>query len=427
MNKEKLAIIGSGISGLSLSFFLSDKYDVSLYEKNDYFGGHTRTKKVDNINIDTGFIVYNDKNYPLFKNFLKSLNVDSENSNMSFSFSLYNPRLEYSGKNIFSLFSQIENIFSYSFWKFIFEIRKFYQFCKNVDSNDKENITIKEFLKKNKFSDNLINFHIYPLISSIWSSDKKKIENFPLRSFLSFFNNHDLFNLKNRPQWKCVKGGSKNYIDRILDKKLFYNEKNSKIIKISRNENNILIKFENSTRKFNKIIFANHANEILQLLEKPTKDEIRILQKFKYSSNTAYLHSDESLMPKNKKIWSSWNFIEKTLQDNSFSITYWMNKLQNINTKKNYFVTLNPIKIPHNFYDKTIFEHINFDLETISAQKEIFDLQGLNNTWFCGSYLGYGFHEDGIQSAAYIASKLGVNLPWKKTVNFYNRIYSQNK
>ena len=427
MEKEKIAIIGSGISGLSLSFFLSKKYDIHLFEKNNNLGGHTRTKKIqvnNNIyDIDTGFIVFNNQNYPELVNFFKYLNIETHKSKMSFSISIKNPEFEY-GSQIYSLFAQKKNFFSINFWSLLKDILKLYNHCKNISNlNELQNYTLEEFLIKYNYSKIIRDFHIYPMISSIWSCDKDNVKNFPLISFINFFNNHKLFNLINRQEWKHVKGGSHKYIESIVKKKLFSYKINKYVKKIIREKDKITIAFNNNEKfTVNKVILATHADQALKILDKPSDNEINILSKFKYSKNYACLHSENNLMPKRKSIWSSWNFLGSKNNINSFSLTYWMNLLQNLNSKTNFFVSINPFETPKHYYDKTIFEHPIFNLETLSAQKKINEIQGYKNTWFCGSYCGYGFHEDGIQSSAYIANLLNVNLPWKKSANHFTRL-----
>jgi len=428
MDKQKIAVIGSGISGLSTSFFLSKKFDVHLFEKNKILGGHTRTINFkdnlqDYFSIDTGFIVFNNDNYPDLVSFFKHLKVEVADSDMSFSVSCKSPNLEYGGRNFNSVFSQRKNFFSIRFILLLFEIKKFYKVGKKLNKNIiDQNITIEEFIKKNNFSDEICNFHIYPLISSIWSTNINDVKKFPLISFLNFFNNHGLFNLRKRPRWKFVIGGSNNYIKALIKKNLFIFNTNFKIKKIIRtNEKIYLIDKDDNEQIFDKIIFATHANQIIELLDKPSLEEVEIFSKFLYTKNKTYLHTDENFMPKNKIAWSSWNFLQD-IKKNQFSLTYWMNRLQKINKIQNYFVSINPYKEPNNVINSTIFEHPIFNQKTINAQKKLGKIQGMQNTFYCGSYCGYGFHEDGIQSAAFIAKKLGINLPWKRDENFKNRL-----
>ena len=426
MFKKKIAVIGSGISGISAAYFLSSKYEVDLFEKNNYLGGHTRTVKIksdNNISIDTGFIVFNDKNYPDLIKFFDHLNVISLNSEMSFAVSDIFYNIEYGGKNFRTLFAQYKNIFNISYLKMIYEIFNFYKLCKkvNLDNLDRH-ITIEDFLNNNNFSSYLRKLHIYPLISSIWSTNQKDVSNFPLILFLNFFKNHDLFNFKNRPQWKFIEGGSNTYIKKILDLNRFNYVLNTKINKVLRLNNQIKIINNGKELKYDYIVIATHADQALAILDNATENEKKILSGFEYTKNKAYLHSDISIMPKNKITWSSWNFINHKNEEQSFTLTYWMNNLQKLKTQKNYFVTLNPKKVPKTIHNLTIFKHPKFNLQTIKSQKKIIDLQGGNNTFFCGAYHGYGFHEDGIQSAVYISKMLDVDIPWKRDNSFYNRL-----
>ena len=425
--KKKIAVIGSGIAGISASYLLSSKYNVHLFEKNNYLGGHTRTVQVsadNNLSIDTGFIVFNDKNYPDLIKFFDHLDVQTANSEMSFAVSDVDYNIEYGGKNLKSLFAQYKNIFNISYLKMIYEIYCFYKLCKNTKLDKiTNNYTIEDFLKKNNFSSYLKELHIYPLISSIWSANQRDISNFPLKLFLNFFNNHDLFNFKDRPQWKFVQGGSNSYIKKIIGLDKFSFSLNTKIEKIIRSENNIKIINNDEEVVFDYIIIATHADQALQIIDNPTNDEKDILSKFEYTKNRAFLHSDRSMMPKNNKTWSSWNFIKSEKANSNFTLTYWMNNLQKLETSKEYFVTINPEKIPENIHNKTFFTHPKFNLQTMKSQKKLKDLQGINNTFFCGAYHGYGFHEDGIQSAVYISKMLGVDIPWKRDNKFYNRLF----
>ena len=426
MFKKKIAVIGSGISGISAAYFLSSKYEVDLFEKNNYLGGHTRTVKItadNNISIDTGFIVFNDKNYPDLIKFFDHLNVNSLNSEMSFAVSDIFYNIEYGGKNFRTLFAQYKNIFNISYLKMIYEIFNFYKLCKkvNLDNLDRH-ITIEDFLNNNNFSSYLRKLHIYPLISSIWSTNQKDVSNFPLILFLNFFKNHDLFNFKNRPQWKFIEGGSNTYIKKILDLNRFNYVLNTKINKVLRLNNQIKIINNGKELKYDYIVIDTHSDQALAILDNATENEKKILSGFKYTKNKAYLHSDISIMPKNKKIWSSWNFINNNNEEQSFTLTYWMNNLQKLKTQKNYFVTINPKKVPKTIHNLTMFKHPKFNLLTIKSQKKIIELQGVNNTFFCGAYHGYGFHEDGIQSAVYISKMLDVDIPWKRDNSFYNRL-----
>ena len=342
---------------------------------------------------------------------------------MSFAVSDAFSNIEYGGQNLRTIFAQHKNIFNFKYIKMIYEIYRFYELCKkkNLQNIDK-NMTVNDFLNIYNFSSFVRNLHIYPLISSIWSSNQDDVINFPLKLFLNFFNNHDLFNFKNRPQWKFLQGGSNTYVKKIIDMKKFSYSLNSDINNVIRFNNQIKIINNNKENIYDYLVIATHADQALKLLQNPTQEEKIILSIFEYTNNKAYLHSDPSMMPKNKKTWSSWNFIKDQKDKNAFTLTYWMNNLQKLQTKKNYFVTINPLGIPNEIHDKTIFTHPKFNMQTSKFQSKIKELQGVNNTFFCGAYHGFGFHEDGIQSAAYVAKILGVDIPWKRNNNFYSRL-----
>ena len=401
----KIAVIGSGISGLSAAYHLSKKYKVDLFEKEDHFGGHSYTydikedKKI--VPVDLGFIVFNEKTYPNLINFFKELKVDYEKSNMSLAVSIKGTKLEYAGKSLGSLFCNKSNYFNIQFIKLISDIIKFYKSAPNLLTKENENLTLGDYLEKNKVSKDLKNYHIIPMVAAIWSMPFTKAQDMPLDLFVNFFTNHGLFKLKNRPQWFTVSGRSRKYVSKVLPHISGEYFKNYKIKKISRSENNIRIAVGSNDDylDYDQVVLACHANESLALLEEPTTEEKSILSKFQYVTNTAFLHTDEQLMPVNKSAWSSWNSISKKDLTNT-CVTYWLNLLQNLNTDKNYFLTLNPILNIENekIIKRIIFTHPHFNLENTKVQKSLKLLQGVRRTWFCGSYFGYGFHEDGLKS-----------------------------
>ena len=411
----KIAVIGSGISGLSAAYYLSKKHKVDLFEKEDHFGGHAYTYDIKEdqktIPVDLGFIVFNEKTYPNLLNFFKELKVDYEKSNMSLAVSIKGSKLEYSGKNTGSLFCNKSNFFNYQFLKLIFDIIKFYKLAPNMLTKENRNFTLRDYLEKNKVSKDLMDYHIIPMVAAIWSMPFTKAQDMPLDLFVNFFTNHGLFKLKNRPQWFTVSGRSRMYVSKVLPHISGEYYKNYKIKKISRSENNIRIAVGSNDDylDYDQVVLACHANESLALLENPTPEEKFLLSKFQYISNTAFLHTDEQLMPKNKSAWSSWNSISKKDLTNN-CVTYWLNLLQNLKTEKNYFLTLNPIqKIEDkNIIKRIIFTHPYFNIENSRLQKNLKNLQGVNRTWFCGSYFGYGFHEDGLKSSLDMIKKFEI-------------------
>ena len=400
----RIAVIGSGISGLGAAHFLSKKHKVDLFEKNDHFGGHSYTAEVssDELNkkiyIDLGFIVFNKINYPNLVKLFDNLKVDYEKSDMSFSVSVKNSGIEYSGSGLQGLFANKYNILNLDFIKMIKEIFYFYKIADKIEKENFIDQTLGEFLKTKKMSSYFIKFHIIPMVAAIWSMPFAKARDMPLKFFLNFFINHGLFKLKNRPQWYTVTDRSRTYVKKVLEKISGEVFKNYKVNKINRSEDNVRITIGDEYLDYDQVILASHADQSLQMLENATEDEQRILSKFKYVSNTAILHTDAKLMPKRKSAWSSWNSISK---GNQTCVTYWLNNLQNLNCDDNFFLTLNPIYEINkmNTIKKINFTHPYFNSETSRLQKSLNSLQGKKRTWYCGSYFGYGFHEDGLKSA----------------------------
>ncbi len=402
----RIAVIGSGISGLSAAHYLSKKNKVDLFEKEDHFGGHSYTIDVkDNNNhvpVDIGFIVFNFKTYPNFVKFLNENGIEIEKSNMSFSVSVKETEIEYCGKGLLGIFSNKKNLLNFDFFKMFFEIIKFYKKSNNL-KNIEENLTLDDFLKREKMSKYFINYHIIPMVSAIWSMPPYEAKQMPLKFFLKFFQNHGLFNLKNRPQWYTIKNRSRTYVKKILDTISGEYYKNYRINKISRLSNGVKVYYggNNEFFDYDKVVIATHADEALSLITDPTPEEKSILANFKYKNNIAIIHTDETLMPKNKKAWSSWNSSVNKENTSETSITYWLNLLQNLKTNKNIFLSLNPfLKIdPKKIISKVKFTHPYYDKEALENQNRLKNIQNKKNLLFCGSYFGYGFHEDGIKSS----------------------------
>ena len=402
----KVAVIGSGISGLSAAHYLSKNFKVDLFEKNNHFGGHSHTLDINVENnivpVDIGFIVFNFQTYPNFINFLNDNNVEIEKSNMSFSVSVKGTNIEYCGKGILGIFSNKKNLLNFNFFKMFFEIIKFYKKSNNL-KNTEENLKLDDFLKSEGMSEYFINYHIVPMVSAIWSMPPYEAKQMPLTFFLKFFQNHGLFNLKKRPQWYTIKNRSRTYVNKILKTISGEYYKNYPINKISRHPNGVQVFYggKNEFFDYDKVVIATHADEALSLISEPTKDENDILSNFKYKKNYAIIHTDETVMPNNKKAWSSWNSSVNKDNNSQTSITYWLNLLQNLNTKKNFFLSLNPFyKIEKNKIIKEInFTHPYYDKAALDNQKRLKYIQNKNNTLYCGSYFGYGFHEDGIKSS----------------------------
>ena len=418
----KIAIIGSGISGLSSALLLSQKHNITLFEIDKRFGGHANTVDITHkqnlISVDTGFIVYNKLNYPNLIGFFDFLKIETINSDMSFAVSARDGQLEYSG-SMTGIFAQKRNLFNIKFYKMLKDIIVFFIFGYKYAFQVKENESLGEYVKRCKFSEEFVNDHLIPMSSAIWSCPEREILNFPAKTLLTFFKNHQLINFIFRPKWRTVKGGSRQYVNKVVEK-IKKNKKNkfvlnSKIKSIFSKNNKIEINLEKNTEIFDKVIMATHPDQTIRLIKNLDKQSTDILSKFKYQKNTVYLHSDKNLMPKNKKTWSSWNYISSKKEEKS-SVTYWMNLLQKINNSLNVFVSLNPYIIPSKSltYKKIIYEHPIFNSKTNEAQSKMIEIQGKNNIFYAGAWLKYGFHEDGIASAVNISKTFKVDVPWDK-------------
>jgi uncharacterized protein len=404
----KIAVVGSGISGLSAAYYLSKKHKVDLFEKENQFGGHANTLKIKydtnkEVDIDIGFMVFNQKTYPNLINFFSENKIVIEKSDMSFSVSEDGSGIEYCGKGIQGIFSNKKNLFNIKFIKMFFEIISFYKKCEKIVIKKDSSKTLGEYLKEIKISNYFVNYHIIPMVSAIWSMPPYEASQMPLTFFLSFFKNHGLFKLKNRPQWYTVENRSKTYVDKIINQISGEHFKNYNIRKVVRNNLGAKIYYggENEFFDYDKVIIATHANEALDIIDKPTLDEEEILRNFKYRENTAIIHFDETIMPKNKKAWCSWNSSMSKDNIKRTSVTYWLNQLQNLKIDRNIFLTINPFRdiSEDKIFKKVRFTHPYFDNTALLNQNNLNKIQNKQNTLFCGSYFGYGFHEDGIKSS----------------------------
>ena len=402
----KIAVVGSGISGLSAAYYLSKKHQVDLFEREDHFGGHSHTLDLSidkkKISVDIGFIVFNHKTYPNLINFFRENKIEIEKSDMSFSVSVENTNYEYCGKGLSGIFVNKSNLFNPRFIRMFFDIIKFYKKCDRI-SGFSEKITLGDFLSKNNWSEVFINYHLIPMVSAIWSMPPYEANKMPLNFFLKFFQNHGLFKISNRPKWYTVSSRSKTYVNKVLKEISGQYYKNYKINLIKRTSSGVQVYYGDNSEFFSydKVIIATHADEALSLIESPLDEEKEILSNFNYKENLAVIHTDENMMPINKKAWSSWNSFVDPNNVNKNSLTYWLNLLQNLNTEKNIFLTLNPDKkiLDSKILKKVKFTHPYFDQKTLDSQVKLKNLQNKKNILFCGSYFGYGFHEDGIKSS----------------------------
>lgn len=413
----KIGVIGSGVSGLVSALTLQEKFEVSLFEKNSKLGGHSNTVTIEQENnkysVETGFIVLNDKNYPIFTSLLKHLNIGVNNSSMSFSVSVDKGQFEYSSSYI-GLLGQTKNIIDPKYWGMLRDINYFYNNALKDVKDCPDNETLGQFLKRFNYSNKFIDYHLVPMTASIWSCPTKSILNFPIKSLLVFFENHKLLNIYNRPKWSTVNKGSREYVKKIqslLKGKIYTN---AKVNKISKSKEGIRVHYQDGIKTFDKVILACHADQSSEILIENFSEEANLLKDFKYQKNTSILHSDINFMPKRKSVWSSWNYITETGNSGNLSITYWMNELQGINSSKPILLSLNPKILPNPdlIYGQYSYSHPILDNNAINIQKKLSSIQGKNNLWFCGAWTGFGFHEDGVKSAVEIANSHDIDLPW---------------
>ncbi len=413
----KIGVIGSGVSGLVSALTLQERFEVSLFEKNSKLGGHSNTVTIEQENnkysVETGFIVLNDKNYPIFTSLLKHLNIGVNNSSMSFSVSVDKGQFEYSSSYI-GLLGQTKNIIDPKYWGMLRDINYFYTNALKDVKDCPDNETLGQFLKRFNYSNKFIDYHLVPMTASIWSCPTKSILNFPIKSLLVFFENHKLLNIYNRPKWSTVNKGSREYVKKIqslLKGKIYTN---AKVNKISKSKEGIRVHYQDGIKTFDKVILACHADQSSEILIENFSEEANLLKDFKYQKNTSILHSDINFMPKRKSVWSSWNYITETGNSGNLSITYWMNELQGINSSKPILLSLNPKILPNPdlIYGQYSYSHPILDNNAINIQKKLSSIQGKNNLWFCGAWTGFGFHEDGVKSAVEIANSHNIDLPW---------------
>lgn len=416
---KKIAIVGSGISGLTSAYLLDKDYDVTVFEKNDYVGGHTATIDITHNGrdyaIDTGFIVFNDRTYPNFNKLLSQLGINRKPTEMSFSVHNRNSGFEYNGHGINSLFAQRVNIFRPVFWKLIYEIIKFNRLCKTLYHSDdiapKE--TLGNFLNKNGFSSFFAEHYILPMGAAIWSSSLEEMTSFELRFFIRFFYNHGLLNITDRPQWYVVPGGSRSYVEALLKRLKKPIQTGADISSVSRDERGVTVNFASGEKQaFDEVIFACHSDEAIALLEEPSKLEQEILGGIPYSRNQVVLHTDISLLPKRKLAWASWNYMLDGNATRPACVTYDMNILMGIESDDTFCVTLNQTdsidkqKIIRSF----VYHHPVLNADSVASQQRRDEINGKNHTHFVGAYWYNGFHEDGVKSAVTVAERFGASL-----------------
>jgi uncharacterized protein len=416
----KIAIVGSGVAGLTAAYILNRKHSITLYEKNDYIGGHTHTVVAShdpdrNVPVDTGFIVMNHRTYPLLTKLFEQLGVPLRDGNMSFGYNCELSGIQYSSAGITSFFNRIKHIFNPAYYRIFSDMLKFYRIGKtDLQKDALKDRTLGQYLHDNGFSKDFIDHNIIPMGSAVWSTPTDTMLDFPAATFIRFLNNHGLMSLTEAPQWRTVVGGSHEYVKKILASLSGTVFTNKPVKAVKRNDKGVVITTEDgSASEYDKVIIAAHADEAFKILADPSVEEKRLLEPWRYNYNRTILHTDESVMPQNKRVWASWNFTrEKTGTGSSLCLTYHMNRLQGLEKNHQYFVTLNSSKKLDR--GKIILEmdyyHPQFTKESTATQKELSSLNGVRNTYFCGSYFGYGFHEDAVRSAIDVVKLFGMQL-----------------
>ena len=428
----RIAVIGSGISGLASAWLLRQSADVHLFECDNRLGGHSHTVEARFgdalIPVDTGFIVFNPLNYPNLVNLFAQLEVATIDSDMSFSVSMGSGQMEYEG-SVRGLFAQPSNWLKPRYWSMLLDLVRFYRNAPRQLDAGLADETLGAFIARNSFSDAFVADHLLPMGAAIWSASSQKMMDFPVRSFMRFMENHKLLNFIDRPQWRTVAGGSRTYVDTIgasLGKAVHLN---SDIKGIRRNNDGVYLTLAGQDEIwFDKVILAAHADQSLALISDPSVAERAILSAFSFQDNHAVLHSDQALMPRRRRAWASWNYLSgpepvARLQidrrwSNDLCLTYWMNRLQSIDQRYPLFETLNPVFMPDPelVHGEYIYRHPLYDGKAITAQHQLAEIQGQNGVYFAGAWTGYGFHEDGLKSAISAALSLGAKVPWPTQV-----------
>lgn len=418
---RRIAVIGTGISGMAAAWLLSARHQVTVYERESRIGGHSHTVdapgKHGPVPVDTGFIVYNEQTYPNLTALFAHLDVPTRPSRMSLAVSLDDGELEYCGNGLSGLFAQKRNLARPRFWSMIGDLRRFYARARHDLATIDENRTLGDYLDAHEYGAAFRDDHLLPMAAAIWSASPASILDYPATSFIRFQDNHDLMQFTNRPPWRTVTGGSRAYVERLTAAYADAIRLGAPVIGVKRTANGVEIRTKKGDiEHYDDVVVATHADQALAMLDDPTVAERELLGAFRYSRNTAILHRDPTLMPRRRKVWSSWNYLGHRGENaDTVSVSYWMNSLQGIASDTPLFVSLNPPLPPRvgTIINAEVYDHPHFDSAAMAAQRRLWSLQGSRNTWYCGAYFGAGFHEDGLQAGLAVAEALGgVRRPW---------------
>lgn len=418
--RQNIAVIGSGIAGMSAAWLLSQQHDITVYEKNDRLGGHSNTVMVNTslgpTPVDTGFIVFNDATYPNLIALFDHLGVNTKASDMSFGVSLRGGATEYSSVDPSAFLCGGRNLVSPRFWSMTWDLLRFYRDAPlELLATRDSMISLGEYLDSRGYGDAFQRDHLLPQAAAIWSASMGDIHHYPACAFVRFFENHGLLKLKGRPIWRTVEGGSRAYVEKLTAPYAAKARLNAGAVSIRRDGAGVWVRdARGCVDRFDNVVIATHGDEALAMLEDASVEERELLGAFKYAKNRAVLHTDAAFMPRRAPLWASWNYVGDH-PDGGCVVTYWMNKLQTIRSEEQLFLTLNPRTQPkpETILYETSYDHPLFNAAAIRAQQQLWSLQGIRNTWFCGAHFGAGFHEDGLQSGLAVAEQLGgVRRPW---------------
>lgn len=424
----RIAVIGSGISGLASAYLLSRSYETHLFECDDRIGGHSHTVDVvtdeGTVPVDTGFIVFNPLNYPNLVGMFDHLGVETQHTDMSFGVSIGPGDCEYEG-SIRGLLAQPSNLFRPSYWSMLRDLVRFYRSATIEVEQGPEGESLGQFISRMGYGTAFVQDHLLPMAAAIWSCPAATMLAFPARSFIAFMNNHQLLNFIERPRWRTVAGGSRQYVRKIENALGGNIHRNTTITGISRKAGGVALNINGVGEVwFDNVVLAAHADQSLKLIDDPSPEESRLLGAFDFQPNRVVLHSDTGLMPKRKAAWASWSYLTRQNPADGLCVTYWMNRLQNIRVSTPLLVSLNPFAEPdpalvHGEYN---YDHPVFDQKAIDAQRLLPSQQGRNGLFFAGAWTRYGFHEDGLASAVAIARSLGVDIPWESPTDGYTMV-----
>ncbi len=408
---------------MSAAWALAERHNVTLFERANRPGGHSHTIDLDlpegRVPVDTGFIVFNERTYPNLTALFAHLGVATQSTEMSFAASLDNGRFEYSGTNLRGLFAQKRNLVRPRMWRMLSDTMRFYREAAQAVATDENEMTLGDYLCQAAYRPDFVRDHLLPMGGAIWSTSTAQMLRHPLRAFVRFCDNHGLMQLRNRPQWRTVTGGSRAYVQRLLEDRFIDLRLNARIAQVERRSDGPAIVLEDGRwQHFDAIVLATHSDQALRLLAAPTADERSTLGALPYQGNRAVVHGDTRLMPRRRAAWSSWNVMggSPTQAESLICVTYWMNRLQHLPTRQPVFVTLNPHQAPDpaKVFASFDYAHPLFDVAAMTAQQNLWRLQGQGGIWYCGAYFGAGFHEDGLQSGLAVAEALGqVRRPWQ--------------